>query len=259
MKKFILYLCSILFLVCFFISCSVNNTRIDNNLKKYFDAKQVEGCFTMLNNAGGEVTVYNMELDTQRFTPLSTYQIINGLIGLETGDITNDTMLVRDSGITGINMKTAFKTNSYLYTQQIADRIGKDTLQVWIDSIGYGNKNINGAGSGFWLDGKLKISADEQLGLMKRLYFEQLPFRKSSHEMIKDAMLKENTTNYSLSYDSAFGTDEKGHGIGWVVGWIEENKHVYFFTTFLKGGSKNAALAITKDILKQYGFFEGKK
>ena len=49
--------------------------------------------------------------------------------------------------------------------------------------------------------------------------------------------------------------------IGWVVGWIEENRHVYFFVTLIKTADKNIGqnvkMNITKEILKKLGFFKG--
>jgi beta-lactamase class D len=196
-------------------SCSVNKAKVDNSLKKYFDDNKVDGCFTLLNNTDGKVTVYNMELDTQRFSPASTFKIVNSLIGLQTGRIINDTMLIKWDGkvrvfpggdtATGWNkdmgMTEAFKVSSVPYYQEVARRIGKDTIQAWIDSLGYGNKNISGAVDSFWLNNALKISPDEQLGLMKRLYFDQLPFRKSVHEMVKSVMLQEDNTAYKSAGD----------------------------------------------------------
>lgn len=269
-----------LFAICIFsfTSCSVNKAKIDNSLKKYFDDNKVDGCFTLLNNADGKVTVYNMALDTQRFTPASTFKIVNSLIGLQTGRITNDTMLIKWDGQVRVfpggdtakdwnkdmNMTEAFKVSSVPYYQEVARRIGKDTMQAWIDSLGYGNRNTSGPVDSFWLNNVLKVSPDEQLGLVKRLYFDQLPFRKSVHEMVKGVMLQEDNTAYKLSYKTGWGFSEDGNALGWVVGWIEENKHVYFFVTFVKAPDKDTKINtvrmnITKSILKQYGFFEGKK
>jgi beta-lactamase class D len=137
-------------------------------------------------------------------------------------------------------------------------------MQKWLDSLGYGNKKIGKAIDTFWLDNSLKISPDEQLGLMKRLYFDQLPFRKSVHEMVRNVMLQENTTAYKLSSKTGWGVDESEHNIGWVTGWVEENNHVYFFVTFVKAGAHPIDMPairmnITKGILKQLGFLEGKK
>jgi len=256
----------------FLFSCTVNKAKNDDSLKRYFDENKVDGCFTMLDNATGEIIVYNMKLDTMRFSPASTFKIVNSLIGLETGRIVDEKMVIKWDGVKRWNeawnkdmdMTEAFKVSCVPYYQEVSRRIGKDTMQQWIDSIGYGNKNISGPIDSFWLNNKLKISPDEQLGLLKKLYFDQLPFRKSVHQQVKDVMLQENNAAYKLSYKTGRGYDEKGNGIGWVVGWIEENRHVYFFVTFVKAPDKDTDITairmnITKAALKQYGFFEGKK
>src|SRR5438477_642704 len=80
-------------------SCNVNKARIDNSLKKYFDSANVDGCFSMVNNATGKVTVYNMKLDTERVLPASTFKIVNSLIGLETGRITGKDMVIKWDGV----------------------------------------------------------------------------------------------------------------------------------------------------------------
>ena len=146
-KTFLLIISYFLFL---FPSCTVNKAKIDDDLKKYFDAKNVEGCFTMLNNTDGQIRVYNMAMDTMRFTPASTFKIVNSLIGLQSGIITDENMVIKWDGVRrrnaewnrNMNMKEAFKASSVPYYQEVARRIGKDTMQQWIDSIAYGNKNI---------------------------------------------------------------------------------------------------------------------
>ena len=266
------YLLPIAFCLLLFASCSVNKANNDESLKKYFDENNVDGCFTMFNNADGKVTVYNMKYDTMRFSPSSTFKIFNSLVALQTGVITDEKMVIKWDGIKRWNadwnkdmdMTEAFKVSNVAYYQEVARRIGKDTMQQWIDSLSYGNKNISGPVDSFWLNNTLKISADEQLGFVKKLYFDQLPFRKSVQQMVRDVMLQENNTAYQLSYKSGWGFGEDGNAIGWLVGWIEENKHVYFFVTFVKApvkdiDMKTVRLNITKGILKQYGFFEGKK
>ena len=253
-------------------ACTTHRATIDNSLKKYFDENKVDGCFTMINNSSGEVTVYNMALDTMRFSPASTFKVVNSLIGLQTGKIINDSMVIKWDGIKrpvdawnqDLNMIDAFRVSAVPYYQEVARRIGRDTMQAWIDSLKYGNLDISGPIDSFWLNNHLKISPDEQVGLMKRLYFDQLPFRKSVQQNVREVMLREDSSNYKLSYKTGWGHEEKGNGIGWVVGWIQENMHIYFFVTFIKAPDAitdltNMRLDITKAILKQYGFFQGKK
>ncbi len=59
------------------------------------------------------------------------------------------------------------------------------------------------------------------------------------------------------------GVDEKNENIGWLAGWIEENRHVYFFVTLVKTPDpqvdmRSVRLNITRDILKDLGFLQGK-
>jgi beta-lactamase class D len=141
--------------------------------------------------------------------------------------------------------------------------IGKDTMQFWLDSLHYGTTKINTSIDQFWADNSLKITPDEQLGLVEKLYFNKLPFQKRTQDIVRKIMLRENNANYKLSYKSASAILENGKSIEWLVGWIEENQHPYFFVlnTELPGGPnpQNAGVALLKTILKSKGFFLGKK
>ncbi len=271
MKRGLFYLLPVAYCLLFLSSCSVNKAKIDNNLRKYFDAKNVDGCFTLLNNTTGEVTVYNMNLDTTRFLPASTFKIVNSLIGLETGAITSADMVIKWDGIKrwnddwnkDMNMRDAFKLSNVAYYQEVARRIGKDTMQRYLDSLSYGTRRITGPVDSFWLNNAVKISPDEQLGLLKRLYFDQLPFMKSVQQTVRDVMVQEDNAAYKLSYKTGWGWDEQNNAIGWLVGWVEENRHVYFFVTLVKSKDKDidmkpVRIGITKDILKELGFLQGK-
>lgn len=247
-------------------SCTVNKAKINNNLKKYFDSSQVDGCFSFLDNQMGSITVYNMELDTERLSVGTSFKILNSLIGIQTGKISNEnTVLNRDSTQNKtLTFKEAFQNSSTLFFQDLARQIGKDNMRFWIDSLHYGNKIISGPVDSFWLNPNLKISPDEQLGLVSKLYFEQLPFQKYAQQMVQDQMMQEDNTLYQLSYATGTGVDEKDNSFGWVLGWIVENRHVYFFVTYIRSPKKGidmkaVAIHISKSILKEMGFFKGEK
>jgi len=268
-KEFLFLLITSLFIIS---SCTVNQAKIDNGLKKYFDSSNVDGCFSLLDNATGEITLYNMKLDTQRVLPASTFKIVNSLIGLETGKIIDEKMIIKWDGVKRRNedwnkdltMEQAFKVSAVPYYQEVARRIGRDTMKLWIDSLHYGNMDISGPIDSFWLNNTLKISPDEQLGLVNKLYFDQLPFSKRAQQIVRDVMMQENNTLYKLSYKTGWGFDESGNSIGWIVGWIEENRHVYLFVTEVRSTDKNidmpkVRMKITKGILSELGFFKGEK
>jgi beta-lactamase class D len=263
----------VLFIIGFW-ACSPNNVKIDNSLKKYFEENKTEGCFALLENGTGEFTIYNMpRYRDSSFLPASTFKIVNSLIGLQTGKIVNDSMIIKWDSIVrhvpewnqDLSMYRAFRVSSVPYYQEVARRIGKDTLQFWLDSISYGTRKITSAIDTFWLDNSLKIKPDEELGLVKKLYFNQLPFFKSNQETVKKAMLFEDNSNYKLSYKTGWGfwNEKTKKHIGWVVGWIEENKHPYFFVLNLESSDpdfdmRNVRMKILKDILGHLGFLQGK-
>ena len=265
-------LAAILIVGSILTGCSVNKANIDESLQPFFDNRGVKGCFTMLNNADGSITVYNIGMDTMRVSPLSTFEIMGALVGLQTGAATSEKMvmgldsLVCEGNDTckNMNMAEAFQSGCGAYFQQLAQITGKERLQYWIDSIGYGNKKLTDPIDSSWMNGTLAISPDEQLGLMKRLYFDQLPFRKTVQETVRQLMLQEDNSAYRLSYKTGHGVDARQQPISWICGWIEENKHVYFFVTLLqtdKPGKMEQDMAslISRDILGHYGFFKGKK
>ena len=251
--------------------CSLNNVKQDEALKKAFDFHHVDGCFTLFDNGRGQFTLYNLKRDTTRYLPASTFKIVNSLIAIETGRVRDDSTVIPWDGIVrdyadwnqNLSLARAFKYSSVPHFQQIARWIGRDTMKYWLDTLAYGNMRIGSHIDSFWLDNSLKISPDEELGLVKKLFFHQLPFQKRTQDIVKSMMLQEANTQYQISYKTGWGHTEDGHSIGWVVGWIVENSHPYFFVLNLESPDPKADIpSIRKDILektlRQLGFFEGK-
>ena len=259
-------------------SCSPNNVEEDKSLGKYFAENNVNGCFGLYNNATNEFTFYNKKRFTDSsYLPASTFKIVNSLIGLQTGVISSDSMIIKWDGVKrnveewnkDLSMYEAFRVSAVPYYQEVARRIGKDRMEYWMDTVNYGAGpkdtafRISTAIDTFWLDNTLKITPDEELGLVKMLYFDQLPFFKTYQEKVKKAMLFENTTMYRLAYKTGWGRKENGNHLAWAVGWVEENNHPYFFVLNFESPDANAdipsiRMKILKGILKQLGFFKGK-
>ncbi len=259
-------------------SCSPNNVEEDKSLGKYFTENKVVGCFGLYNNATNEFTFYNKKRFTDSsYLPASTFKIVNSLIGLQTGVISSDSMIIKWDGVKrnveewnkDLSMYEAFRVSAVPYYQEVARRIGKDRMEYWMDTVNYGAGpkdtafRISTAIDTFWLDNTLKITPDEELGLMKMLYFDQLPFFKTYQEKVKKAMLFENTTMYRLAYKTGWGRKENGDHLAWAVGWVEENNHPYFFVLNFESPDANAdilsiRMRILKGILTELNFFKGK-
>lgn len=258
-------------------ACSPNNITEDNSLKKYFDENSLTGCFGLFDNGKGHFIIYNpVRFSDSTYLPASTFKIVNSLIGVEMGIVKDSSTVLpwdsvqrsRTQCNRAMSMNDAFRISCPNWYQELARRIGKDSMQSWLDTLGYARRydtfHIKNNLDTFWLDNSAKVTADEQLGLVKRLYFDQLPFIKRTHGIVRSMMLWENNANYRLSYKTGWGTTENNHALGWIVGWIEENKHPYFFVLNVESANKDydlstVRLKMLKDILKQLGFMEGRK
>jgi beta-lactamase class D len=228
-----------------------------------------------MDNGTTGFTIHNLSrFRDSAYLPASTFKIVNSLIGLQTGKISSDSMIIPWDGITrtipewnqDLSMYSAFRVSAVPYYQEVARRIGKDTMQFWLDSMGYGAMNdtdtvrIKSAVDTFWLDNSIRLTPDAQLGLVKRLYFNQLPFFKAYQETVKRAMLMENNSLYRLAYKTGIGTAPGGQQINWVVGWVEENNHPYFFVLNSESAvapQRGVTVQMVKDMLKLLGFFNG--
>ncbi len=256
----------IIFISYLFSSCSVNKASSDDSLQQIFEKYNSKGCFSFLNNSTGEITVYNIGSDTTRFAPGTSFHIPLSLFALQYGTVPNENSNMQSSDsaqkLQCTSLISAFQNNADSCFSLLAKKMTEPTFKKWIDSLHYGNTKTGKDFSNCWNDNSLKISPDEQLGLMKKLYFDQLPFRQSVQKTVRDMMKAEDNNLYTLSWKlSEPIKTADGTYASWVTGWIEENRHVYFFVTYAESSvnNKDNSASITKDILRKYEFFQGKK
>lgn len=265
-------------------SCRDSRIHDEAEWGKYFSEYGIDsGCFILRDNNHEAIYYYNKERCIQRFTPASTFKIFNSLVALEIPKVPDDQFIILwDSVDRGweqwnrdMNMREAFKLSNIGYFQELARRIGYDNMQHYLDTANYGNKNIEGPIDSFWVNNSLQISPDEQVGLVKRMYFNELPFSERTQRIVRSMMLQEVNDNYKLSYKTGWGRTEDKN-ILWVVGYAEKIEHVkenensmnksdirmypYFFALNfeVKEGDKShdwgkVRIDILKNILKDFG------
>src|SRR6478736_3985425 len=96
MKNRYIFLCLLIVLLA---ACSPNNVVKDDSLKQYFTENKVDGCFALMDNGTGKFTVYNLpRYRDSSYLPASTFKIVNSLIGLQTGKISSDSMVIKWDG-----------------------------------------------------------------------------------------------------------------------------------------------------------------
>jgi beta-lactamase class D len=260
-------------------SCGRENILTQNQWGDIFKKYQIDSaCFELADNSHDQIFLYNLPRCSKRFTPASTFKIFNSLVALETNVAKDENMVIPWDGVVrreawnkDLTMKEAFKVSSVPYYQEIARRIGDVEMQKWIDTVRYGNKRIGGKIDEFWLNDTLLITPDEQVGFIKKLYFDKLPFSNRAQRIVRSMMLQEDSTNYKLYYKT--GTQFENNIItAWIVGFAERketqktvltkkeetNYKPYFFalnfeTTDTSNAYQTKRISILKDILRERG------
>lgn len=224
-----------------------------------------KGAFVLYDNSNQYIR-YNPERCVEQFIPASTFKIMNSLIGLETGVIPDENYVIKWDGTQNVisswnqdhTLKTAIQNSVVWYYQELARRVGREKMQYYVDAAQYGNQNISGRIDTFWLEGELRISADEQVEFLKRLYKGDLPFSQRSISIVKEILVLEEAESYKLSGKTGSGQRITPHE-GWFVGYLETNGNVYFFATNLESSSPDGlangdlARKISLDILRDIG------
>lgn len=209
-------------------ACRRDNVLEQNQWGTIFKKQGIDSaCFELSDNSHDQILLYNLHRCSQRYSPASTFKIVNSLIALETNIAKDEKLIIpwdgqirRESWNKDMNMREAFEVSCVPYYQELARRIGPTEMQRWIDTIRYGNKRIGGAIDQFWLNDTMQISPDEQVGLMKKLYFDKLPFSQRSHRIVRSLMLREDSASYKLYYKT--GTSMNSQRIqAWIVGFVE--------------------------------------
>ncbi|WP_446870187.1 class D beta-lactamase [Phormidesmis sp. 146-12] len=210
---------------------------------RHFQELGVEGSIVIYDSKSDRVFQHNPQRNTTAFLPASTFKILNSLIALETGVISDELAILTWDGVSrkipawnrDLNMREAIKLSAIWFYQVLARRVGHDRMQQWVSKVGYGNQKIGNSDDidQFWLQGKLRITPQEQIQFLRRLYKNDLPFSKRSLSIVKDIMIMEKTPDYTITGKTGWVgvADDVMPKIGWYVGYLEKGENVYFFAT----------------------------
>jgi beta-lactamase class D len=226
------------------------------------DFQGFKGAFVLYDLKGNRYVRYNPERCAERFIPASTFKIMNSLIGLETGVIPDADYVIQWDGtrydIPAWNqdhtLRTAIQNSVVWYYQELARRVGEKRMQQYVAAAHYGNQDISGKIDTFWLEGGLRISAEEQVEFLKRLYKGELPFSQRSMNTVKEILVLERTETWQLSGKTGSG-QRVLPPVSWFVGYLETKGNVYFFATNIEGsdGTGDKAREIAQNILQDWG------
>ncbi len=236
------------------LSPAADSERPD--LARLFEARGVEGCFVARTPEG--IVRVNAARAAQRYRPASTFKILNALVALESGVALDTGKVLLWDGVkrevplwnSDLSMNEAFRSSAVWYFVEIGKQNGRERLGKAMREVGYGNADASGSDQ-FWLDGPLRISADEQALFMERLVRGEVPFVARHRAMVARMMLLEEGAGPKGTATPGEGPHEAGRSgerwalyaktgmarlgggpgeaeenfvdmpVGWLVGWVE--------------------------------------
>jgi beta-lactamase class D len=216
-----------------FVAMAYPASGEDKDLTKLFAGNNINGVIILTDLSGLKTYISDDHRAKEPFVPASTFKILNTLIALEEGVVTEKDVVKWDGKNRAIEawnrdqtLETAFKSSCVWFYQELARRIGTARYEAYFKKVDYGTGLPTPGLTTFWLEGDLKINAIDQVKFLKKLYRKELPFRDSSYEMLRKIMIIEKTPAYTLRAKSGWSQQ-----IGWYVGYVESGKEVWFFAT----------------------------
>lgn len=238
------------------------NTK-EQDFKKQFQKHGVDGCFVLYNQTNDEFIKYNSKLCETGYIPASTFKIPHSLIALEEGIVKDTNETIEWNGkewphkVWNKNQTliTAVKYSCIWVYFKFAEQIGIKKYYEYVNAFNYGNKDLTGPPTRFWLSGKFRISANQQIEFLRKFYNYELKTKKENVDKVKELIVLEETEAYKFSGKTGGGELEDNKHIMWLVGYIEKEDDVCFYAmNFVANDFKKTSKArytITKDILKE--------
>jgi beta-lactamase class D len=186
-----------------------------------------------------------------RLSPASTFKIPHALVALETGVVTADTV-ERWDGVRheqqpewnrDHTVLSALRPSVLWFFQRIAPRIGADRMTEWLTRFDYGNRQVSGPITEYWINGRLQISPREQVRFLRRFYREDLQIATPHLRAVRQGLEQTpGTVQNALGIHRIKGawrqatlnaktgaTTANGSRVSWLVGLLQSGGRDYVF------------------------------
>jgi beta-lactamase class D len=224
-------------------------------------------CFLLLDTKDGSLKRDPDQLCTARLPPASTFKIPHALAALESGVVKGaDDVIPYDGSPREYEvwrrdhtLATAMRYSVVWYFQRIAERLGMDGEEFYLRRLRYGNADPSSGLTTFWLGGSLRISPEEQLTFVRRLYYDELPVRERTMQVVRDILVQPanvivNATGEhpfdapwppgtTVSAKSGSTSFDQRRAVRWLVGRVERDRHAWIFVSCVTGPTDLDAMA----------------
>lgn len=218
------------------------------------------GSFVLYDLENRQWLINDREQAATRTAPDSTYKIYDALFALDAGIISPENSKISWSGTEypfeawnkNQTLSSAITSSVNWYFQSLDEQLGRSALQSYVYEIGYGNRDLSGELSSYWLESTLKISPVEQVKLLASLYCNDFAFNPEHIQAVKDSIRLSSSSSGTIYGKTGTGRINGLDINGWFIGFIESPDHTWIFATNIKAdhsATGSNAAEITMSIL----------
>lgn len=226
-----------------------------------------DGSFVLYDLERDTWHIHNQERALLRVSPDSTYKIYDALLGLEEGVIQPDDSFMAWDGNhypfaawnADQTLASAMSSSVNWYFQAIDRQLSRTALQQYIQKIEYGNQDLHGNPTAYWMESSLIISPVEQVQLLVRLHQNAWGFSPENIEAVKESICLSSSDAGTFYGKTGTGCVEGKNINGWFIGYLESAGHTCFFATNIQARQNaegSQAKEITMSILAKMHLWE---
>ena len=117
------------------------------------------------------------------------------------------------------------------YFHAVDEQLGATSVYNYIQQIGYGNENMSGDFSTYWMESSLEISPVEQVELLTKLHNNSFRLSPENINAVKDSITLSSSDTGTFYGKTGTGRVNGQDVNGWFIGYIETVDNTYFFAT----------------------------
>jgi beta-lactamase class D len=201
--------------------------------------------FVWLDASNGTAACYGPA--AERRIPASSFKIAHALIALDSGVLDGPESRLewdpvkypREDWWPAVwardhTLQSALEHSVVWYYREVAEMVGPEREQAYLEALGLGNAEVGGNPTSFWLVGPLEISAEEQVVFLQRLWEGSFPVSDEAQRLTRQmiTVLDESDRERVLGKT---GTGRLAEGsLNWLVGVVDRPEGPAFYAFWIE-------------------------
>jgi beta-lactamase class D len=205
------------------------------------------GCLIIRNiKTGVDEVKFGGKFCEERVYACSTFKVPIALMAIDRGLIEDEKTFFRwdgnDKGMEFWNRDQTAQSwisDSVVWISQLlTPKLGMPAIQDYLKDFGYGNQDMSGGITKAWLSSTLKISPNEQVSFLRRLWNGELKVSEKAMSLAKKLTYAETFPSGVVLHGKTGSGFNADYRIGWYVGSFKSGGDEYVFAINFKDTKK---------------------